>query len=360
MRGQVDPQSHLFSYFSPEERVPATHPLRSIKAYTELALQQIQPLLDGIYSQIGRPSIPPERLLKAQLLIALYSVRSDRLFCETLDYNILFRWFLDMSLEEPAFDHSTFSKNRERLAHEQVALRFFDAVVREARRLDLLSDEHFSVDGSLIEAWASLKSFRPKDGGGSPPDAGGDRDFKGERRRNDTHASTTDPEAKLLRKGPGKEAKLSFTGHALMDDRHGLVSDVCVTPSVGVTESEAALALLDRQRRKRLRPKSVGGDKGYHTSRFVDALLAKCIAPHVAINAAHYTTGPDRSTLDTPGYRASQIVRKRIEQFFGWGKSVGGLRKTRLHGVARNAQLMWLTAAAYNLLRISRLCTTTQ
>ena len=353
MRGQVDPQSHLFSYFSPEERVPATHPLRSIKAYTELALQQIQPLLDGIYSQIGRPSIPPERLLKAQLLIALYLVRSDRLFCETLDYNILFRWFLDMSLEEPAFDHSTFSKNRERLAHEQVALRFFDAVVREARRLDLLSDEHFSVDGSLIEAWASLKSFRPKDGGGSPPDAAGDRDFKGERRRNGTHASTTDP-----------EAKLSFTGHALMDNRHGLVTDVSLTASVGVTEPEAALALLARQRRKHLRPKSVGADKGYHTQQFVTGLrethIAPHIAPHVACVSNRTTRGLDGRTLNAPAYRASQIVRKRIEQFFGWGKSVGGLRKTRLHSVERNAQLMWLTAAAYNLLRISRLSPTTQ
>jgi len=360
MRGQVDPQSHLFSYFSPEERVPAKHPLRSIKAYTELALKEIRPLLDGIYSQIGRPSIPPERLLKAQLLIALYSVRSDRLFCETLDYNILFRWFLDMSLEEPAFDHSTFSKNRARLAHEQVALKFFDAVVREARRLDLLSDEHFSVDGTLIEAWASLKSFRPKDGGGSPPDAGGDRDFKGERRCNDTHASTTDPEAKLSRKGPGKEAKLSFTGHALMDNRHGLVTDVSLTASVGVTEPEAALALLARQRRKHLRPKSVGADKGYHTQHFVTGLQEKHIAPHVACMSNRTTRGLDRRTLSSHAYRASQIVRKRIEQFFGWGKTVGGLRKTRLHGVERNAQLMWLTGAAYNLLRISRLSPTTQ
>jgi transposase len=245
MRGHVDPQSHMFSYFSPEERVPATHPLRSIKAYMDAALKQIRPVLDGIYSDIGRPSIPPERLLKAQLLIALYSVRSDRLFCETLDYNILFRWFLDMGLEEASFDPSTFSKNRERLAKEEVALKFFDAVVREARALQLLSDEHFSVDGTLIEAWASMKSFRPKDGGGSGPDAGGDRNFKGERRRNDTHASTTDPQAKLLRKALGKEAKLCFAGHALMDNRHGLISDVCLTASVGVTES-AAIRVITR------------------------------------------------------------------------------------------------------------------
>ncbi len=316
-------------------------------------------MLDGIYSQIGRPSIPPERLLKAQLLIALYSVRSGRLFCETLDYNILFRWFLDMRLDEPSFDPSTFSKNRERLAGEEVALKFFDAVVREARALELLSDEHFSVDGTLIEAWASMKSFRPKDGGGSGPDAGGDRNFKGERRRNDTHASTTDPEAKLLRKALGKEAKLCFAGHALMDNRHGLISDVALTPSVGVTESQAALALISRQRRKRLRHKSINGDKGYHNSQFVDGLLAQRIAPHVAINAAHFGTGPDRRTLESAPYRASRIVRKRIEQFFGWGKTVGGLRKTRLRGVRRNQQLMCLTGMAYNLVRISRMCPTT-
>ncbi len=274
------------------------------------------------------------------------------LLCETLDYNFLFRWVLDMGPEEPSFDASTFSKNRERLANEDVALKFFDAVVREARALELLSDEHFSVDGTLIEAWASMKSFRPKD-------AGGDRDFKGERRRNDTHASTTDPEAKLLRKALGKEAKSCFAGHALMDNRHGLISDVCVTPSVGVTESEAALALVNRQRRKRLRPKSVGADKGYHTSRFVNGLLAQRIAPHVALNAAHYGTEPGPSIVDSSGYRASQIVRKRIDQFFGWGKTVGGLRKTRLRGVKRNAQLLRLTSIAYNLVRISRMCPAT-
>lgn len=354
MRGHVDPQSRMFSYFSPEERVPAEHPLRSIKAYTESALKQIRPLLDGLYSEIGRPSIPPERLLKAQLLIALYSVRSDRLFCEMLDYNILFRWFLDMNLQEASFDASTFSKNRERLASEEIALKFFDAVVREARRLDLLCDEHFSVDGTLIEAWASMKSYQRKDGGGSGPDAGGDRDYKGERRSNDTHASTTDPESKLLRKGLGKEAKLCFAGHALMDNRHGLMTDVVLTPAVGVTEPEAALAMLSRQRRKHLRPKSVGADKGYHTHRFVTALIEQRTAAHVACNAAH-TVGLGRGVLESRAYRASQIVRKRIEQFFGWGKTVGGLRKTRLKGVRRNMQLLYLTGAAYNLLRISRL-----
>ncbi len=357
MRGHVDPQSHMFSYFSPEERVPAQHPLRSIKRYADTALKAIRPTLDGMYSTIGRPSIPPERLLKAQLLIALYSVRSDRLFCETLNYNILFRWFLDMDLE-PAFDASTFSKNRERLAREQVALKFFDAVVREARRLELLSDEHFSVDGTLIEAWASMKSFRPKDGGGSGPDAGGDRDFKGERRRNETHASTTDPEAKLLRKAPGKEAKLCFAGHGLMDNRHGLMTDVALTASVGVTEPQAALAMIARQRRKRLRPKSVGGDKGYHTQQFVTELRAQDTAAHVAFMETR-NVGLGEGVLESAAYRASQIVRKRIEQFWGWGKSVGGLRKTRLRGVRRNQQLLAINGAAYNLLRISRLCPST-
>ena len=356
MRGHVDPQGHLYSYFSPEERVPAKHPLRSIKTYTDAALKQIRPLLDSLYSATGRPSIPPERLLKAQLLIALYSVRSDRLFCETLDYNILFRWFLDMSLDEASFDASTFSKNRQRLAKEDVALKFFDAVVREARRLELLSDEHFSVDGTLIEAWASMKSYQRKDGGGSGPDGGGDRDFKGERRSDDTHASTTDPEAKLLRKSAGKEAKLCFAGHALMDNRHGLITDVAVTAAVGVTEPEAALSMLGRQRAKRLRPKSIGADKGYHTRRFVEALREKSMAAHVALNASHPTTGLGQGVLGSRAYRASQIVRKRIEQFWGWGKTVGGLRKTRFRGVERTAQLARVNAAAYNLVRISRLC----
>ena len=321
MRGHVSPQSHLFSYFSPEERVAATHPLRSIKAYTDAALAQIRPLLDGLSSETGRPSIPPERLLKAQLLIALYSVRSDRLFCETLDYNILFRWFLDMGLEEASFDASTFSKNRGRLAQDDVALKFFDAVECEARGLDLLSDEH----------------------------------FRGEERRNDSHASSTDPEAKLLRKGPGKEAKLCFAGHALMDNRHGLITDVSVTLSVGVTEPQAALALLARQRRKHLQPVSIGADKGYHRQQFVSALKAKHIRPHIACIEGCRTAGLDQRTLGSPAYRASQIVRKRIEQFFGWGKTTGGLRKTRLHGVERNAQLLWLIGSAYNLLRMSRM-----
>ena len=359
MRGHIDPQGHLYSYFSPEERVPLNHPLRTIKAHADAALKQIRFVFDSLYSESGRPSIPPERLLKAQLLIALYSVRSDRLFCETLDYNILFRWFLDMNLDEASFDASTFSKNRERLAKEDVALKFFDAIVREARRLKLLSDEHFSVDGTLIEAWASAKSYQLKDGGGSGPDAGGDRNYRDEKRSNETHASTTDPEAMQRRKGVGKEAKLCFAGHALMDNRHGLITDVSVTPSVGVTEPEAALALVERQRRKRLRPASVGGDKGYYTQKFVKALVANRIAPHIARDDNRPIVGSYVGRINARAYRASQIVRKQIEQFWGWGKTVGGLRKTRFRGVKRTAQLAHLNAAAYNLVRISRLCPTT-
>ena len=356
MRGHIDPQGHLFSYLSPDKRVPADHPLRTIKSFADEALKVLASTFNAMYSEIGRPSIPPERLLKANLLIALYSVRSDRLFCEMLDYNILFRWFLDMSLDEASFDASTFSKNRERLVRHEVALKFFDAVVWEARHRNLLSDEHFSVDGTLIEAWASLKSFQKKDGSGPGPDDDGDVDFKGEKRSNATHESTTDPESKLLRKGPGKEAKLCFAGHALMDNRHGLVTDLTVTPSVGVTEPEAALDLIDRQRENFVPVASVGGDKGYHTREFVKALRARGIQPHVARKEGHRTAGLDNRTARTAGYQMSQRVRKRIEQVFGWGKTVGGIRKSRMKGVARTRLWVLLSGAAYNLVRMSRLC----
>jgi len=356
MRGHLDPQGHLFSYLSPDKRVPADHPLRTIKSFADEALKALANTFNSMYSEIGRPSIPPERLLKANLLIALYSVRSDRLFCEMLDYNILFRWFLDMSLDEASFDASTFSKNRERLVRHEVALKFFDAVVWEARHRNLLSDEHFSVDGTLIEAWASLKSFQKKDGSGNGPDDDGDIDFKGEKRSNATHESTTDPESKLLRKGRGKEAKLCFAGHALMDNRHGLVTDLTVTPSVGVTEPEAALGLIDRQRENWVPVASVGGDKGYHTREFVKALRARKIKPHLARKEGHRTAGLDGRTARTAGYQMSQRIRKRIEQVFGWGKTVGGMRKSRMKGIARTRLWVLLSGAAYNLVRLSRLC----
>src|SRR5579864_3662475 len=261
MRGEVDPQATLFSYFSPESRVPAEHPLRAIKADAEAVLKEISVQLDTVYSGTGRPSIPPERLLKGQLLIALYSVRSDRQFCQMLDYNILFRWFLDMSLEDPGLDQSNFTRLRERLVNEDLAQRFFDAIVKIARAEGLLSSEHLTVDGTLIEAWAGQKSFKPKDGPPPPPDGRGGVNFRGRPRTNDTHVSSSDPEAKCARKGAGKEAKLSFGGHALMENRNGLCVDIRVSSALE-TESAAAAELLKRQGRKRLKPTSLGADKG--------------------------------------------------------------------------------------------------
>jgi transposase len=354
MRGHVEAQASMFSYFSPESRVPSEHPLRSIKAYVDELLRGLSRQFAQMYAKGGRPSIPPERLLKATLLMALYSVRSERLFCEALDYNILFRWFLDMNLEEASLDQSNFSRLRTRLVEHDVARRFFDAVVKRAQQDKLLSDEHFTVDGTLIEAWASLKSFRRKDGGDNDPGADGMVDFKGEKRTNATHESTSDPDAKLMRKGLGKEAKLSYAEHVLMENRHGLCVDVIIT-AASAKETDAACAMLQRQRRKGLRPATVGGDKGYHEQGFIAWLRHRRIIPHVALNAARPTKGVDRRTTRHESYQISQRKRKLVEQIFGWKKTVGGLRKTRVRGMAKNQCQAYLTAAAYNLLRMSRL-----
>jgi transposase len=356
MRGQLDPQASMFSYFSPETRVPAAHPLRSIKGYADTALKLLSRDFDELYASTGRPSIPPERLLKASLLIALYSVRSDRLFCEMLDYNMLFRWFLDMNLEERGLDQSNFSRLRERLVESKVAVRFFDAVVGEARKLNLLSDEHFTVDGTLLEAWASTaKSLRRKDG---PPAAGPDDqgmvNLRGERRSNATHTSATDPDAKLMRKGKGKESKLSYGGHALMENRHGLCVDLKVTSALA-TETEAAKALLERQRRKRVQPSTLGADKGYHSKDFVAHLRRRRIAPHIATIDGRKTPGLDRRTTRHAGYAVSQRKRKRVEEIFGWMKAYGGLRRTLMRGLGRVQLHAYLVAAASNLLRLARL-----
>jgi len=357
MRGQLDPQASMFSYFSPEARVPAPHPLRSIKGYADTVLQSLTHDFDELYASTGRPSIAPERLLKASLLIALYSVRSDRLFCEMLDYNILFRWFLDMNLEERGLDQSNFSRLRERLVDTELACRFFDAVVNEARKLQLLSDEHFTVDGTLIEAWASTtKSMRRKDG---PPDAGGPDDqgmvhIRGERRSNATHTSATDPDAKLMRKSKGKESKLSFGGHALMENRHGLCVDLKVTSALD-PETEAAKAMLDRQRRKRVRPSTLGADKGYHSKDFVAHLRRRKIAPHIAMIDGRKTPGLDQRTTRHASYTISQRKRKRVEEIFGWMKAYGGLRRTLVRGLPRVQLHAYLVGAAYNLLRLARL-----
>jgi transposase len=354
MRGRVDPQGHMFSYFSPESRVPADHPLRSIKAHTDRVLKELSGELEALYASAGRPSIPPEQLLKGQLLMALYSVRSDRQFCQMLDYNILFRWFLDMSLDDIGLDQSNFSRLRERLVKEDLAQRFFDAIVKVAREEDLLSSEHLTVDGTLIEAWAGAKSYKPKDGPPPPSDGRGGVDFRGTPRTNDTHASTTDPEAKSARRGKGKEAKLCFGGHALMENRNGLCVDIRVSSALE-TETAAAVALVKRQLHKRLKPSSLGADKGYHSTAFVNFLRHKAIRPHIAQIDGRSTAGLDVRTTRHASYWVSQKKRKRVEEIFGWMKAYGGLRRTRFRGLARVQLHAYLVGAAYNLLRLSRL-----
>jgi len=356
MRGEVDPQSSMFHYFSVESRIPADHPLRRVKKLAESALSAISAELDGLYARTGRPSIPPERLLKAQLLIAFYSVRSDRLFCEQLDYNLLFRWFLDLDLESGGLDQSNFSRLRERLVETDIARRFFDEVVRLARKDKLLSSDHFTVDGTLIDAWASFKSFKRKDDDEPPKpgDGTGMVDFKGEKRSNATHQSTTDPEAKLMRKGNGQPAKLSYGGHALMENRSGLCVDMLITDAT-LAEHQAARQLLTRARRRKIHPKTLGADKGYHVKDFVQHLREHKIKPHIARIDGRKTPGLDGRTSCTEGYKVSQRKRKRVEEIFGWLKTVGGMRKTRFIGEARTQIAAYLSAAAYNLLRIAKL-----
>ncbi|MGH7908988.1 MAG: IS5 family transposase [Thermodesulfobacteriota bacterium] len=360
MRGHVDPQSGLFSYFSVEERIAADHPLRAVKAQADAVLVSMGPAFERMYADCGRPSIAPERLLKATLLIALYSVRSDRLFCEMLDYNLLFRWFLDLGLEERSFDHSSFSKNRSRLIEHEIAKGFFAGAVARARAQNLLSDEHFTVDGTLIEAWASLKSLKRKDG--TPPRAGGDGtgmvDFRGERRTNATHESSTDPEAKLMRRGNGQPAKLSFGAQGVMENRHGLLIDLAITDAT-LAEPKAAGPMLDRRRRARGGMTTLGADKGYHTKQFVARLRKKHIVPHIARIEGRSTPGLDSRTSRHEGYRISQRKRKRIEEIFGWMKTVGGFRKSRFVGIAKTQLAAYMVGAAYNLLRMAKLAPST-
>jgi transposase len=360
MRGHVDPQGGLFSYFSVEERIPADHPLRRIKAQADAVLASMNAAFDAMYASEGRPSIAPERLLKASLLIALYSVRSERLFCEMLDYNILFRWFLDMNLEERSFDHSTFSINRSRLIEHDIAKEFFVGVIEQARSQRLLSDEHFTVDGTLIESWASFKSLKRKDG--TPPRSGGDGtgmvNFRGEKRSNATHESSTDPDAKLMRKGNGQPAKLCFGAHALMENRNGLLIDVAITDAT-LAEPKAAALLVDRRRQARRNLNTLGADKGYHTKQFVALLRGRNIAPHIARIEHRITPGLDARTTRHDGYAVSQRKRKRIEEIFGWMKTVGGFRKTRYIGQAKTQLAAYMVGAAYNLLRMARLQTAT-
>jgi transposase len=351
MRGKEKKQATMFSTVSPEQRVPKDHPLRSIRTVADSALKSLSPTFREMYSTTGRPSVPPERLLKSLVLIALYSVRSERQFCEQLDYNLLFRWFLDMDIEEPSFDPTTFGKNRERMMRHEVAAKFFDAVVSHARAEGLMSSEHFSVDGTLIEAWASMKSFRRKDDDDS--DNNGWADFKGEKRSNDTHESKTDPESKLFRKGMGQEAKLCFMGHALMENRHALLVGFQTSVASGTAERETALQLLDEQLEGERRI-TLGADRGFDSRNFVQALRDRNVVPHVA-QSEHRTPATDARTTRHTGYAISIGARRQIEKVFGWMKAVGGLRRTRLRGVVPTDFLAKLAGAAYNLLRIANL-----
>jgi len=358
MRGEERRQRSMLLVVNLEERIPKQHPLTRIKQMAELALRQMSPMFDELYSVLGRPSLPPERLLKASLLMALYTIRSERMFCEQLDYNLLFRWFLNMELDEPSFDHSSFTTNRNRLLKHEVAGEFFRQIVAQAQALRLLSNEHFTVDGTLIEAWASLKSFKRKgqNWGGRPDDPGNPTvNFHGEHRANATHQSTTDPEALLARKGKGKEAKLCYSANALVENRNSLLIDFQVEPADGLAERRAAVAMAD-ERLAGSRRITLGGDKGYDTRDFVASCRALNITPHVAQNDAR----PGGSALDArttrqPGYAVSQWIRKRIEEAFGWMKTVGGLRKTRYRGRERVQMHAYLVGAAYNLIRIARL-----
>ncbi len=361
MRGTFDSQLMMIAYVDLEKRVPIDHPLRKIKVMADQELQGLSPIFNQMYSHTGRPSIPPERMLKSLLLIALFSVRSERQFCEQLDYNLLYRWFLDMELGDPSFDPTVFTKNRERLLNHEVGRRFFDAIVRRARQADLMSDDHFTVDGSLIEAWASLKSFRPKGEKGSDRPTDGDPgnpsvDFHGEKRTNETHRSTTDAESRLMRKGKGKEAKLTYGAHALMENRNGFLVDLEVTKATGTAEVEAAEAMLKRQARKGIRPRTLGGDKGYDQKGFVTLLRSRKITPHVAANRERRGgSAIDGRTSRHAGYSVSQRIRKRVEEIFGWMKAIGGFRKTRYKGVRRTHLAAWFVGSAYNLLRMARL-----
>ena len=356
MRGSLDPQLAMLTTLQPGDLIPADHPIRRIRKVVDAVLAELDGEFDAMYASVGRPSIAPERLLKATLLIALYSVRSDRLFCEMLDYHMLFRWFLDMGLEERSFDHSTFSKNRSRLIEHEIAKGFFAGVIAQAKAKGLLSDEHFTVDGTLIESWASFKSFKRKDG--QPPKSGGDGtgmvDFRGEKRSNATHESSTDPQAKLMRKGNGQPAKLSFGAHALMENRSGLLVDIAITDAT-LPEPKAAAPMLDRRRLAREGMKTLGADKGYYHKGFVALLRRRGICPHLARIEGRAAPGLDGRTSRHESYAISQRKRKRIEEIFGWMKTVGGLRKSRFVGIAKTQLAAYLVGAAYNLLRMARL-----
>ncbi|MGO9894399.1 MAG: IS5 family transposase [Bryobacteraceae bacterium] len=356
MRGPDTQQSSMFSYLSPEERVPAKHPLRPIRLMVDDALQALSPVFSRLYSVYGRPSIPPEKLLRALLLQVLYTVRSERMLMEQLEYNLLFRWFVGLNMDEAVWVPTVFTKNRDRLLEGDVAEKFFQLVLTEARGAGLLSDEHFSVDGTLIEAWASQKSFQRKDQQAPPPDDPGNPtvNFHGEKRSNDTHESTTDPDARLARKSGGHEARLAYCGNVMIENRNGLVVDTELLQCNGTAERDAAMLMAERvDGMERI---TLAADKGYDTNDFVSEMRGMNVTPHVSQN----TKRPGGSAIDGrttrhEGYQVSQRKRKRIEEVFGWTKTVGTLRKTRHRGLETVRWVFTFTAAAYNLVRMRNL-----
>jgi transposase len=356
MRGDDVQQGGMFSYVSLEARVPDMHPLRGIKQLLDEALAAMSRDFDRVYAAEGRPSIPPERLVRASTLQILYSIRSERLLCEQLDYNLLFRWFVGLSIDEPIWDHSTFTKNRDRLIEAKVARKLLRRIVRKARAAQLLSNEHFSVDGTLIKSWAAVKSMRRRDGKDEPPGPGRNPtvNWHGEKRTNETHAAPKDPEAKLFRKSKGQAAKLNYMGHVLMEHRHGLIVDVEVTQANGTAEREAALEMLDRLPPRKRR--TAAADKAYDTKQFVEDCRERGVTPHVAMNtSATRDSAIDARTSRHACYLVSQRLRKRIEECFGWCKDGRPLRKMKVYGQRKVEFITTLTVGIYTLLRVTKL-----
>jgi transposase len=365
MRGISQPQPDFLTVVHLNALVPADHPMRAIKRRVDAVLQKLSPLFDDLYAGEGRPSIPPEQLLKARILTALYSVRSERLFCEQLSYNLLWLWFLDREFSEGSFDHSIFAQNYERVLSADVAKLFFAEIYDLSRQEGWTSDEHFTADGTLIESWASLKSFTRKEGGDEKKiqaakhdDHGNPTvDFRGEKRCNDTHQSTTDAQSVLYRKAKGKEAKLYFGGHALMENRNGLCADFTIHNPIAQGEPVVALQQMDEhvQLHQGTNPKTVGADKGYHQKAFVAGCRERAVSPHVACKDGMHVQGLDKRTTGRSGCQTSLRIRKRVEEIFGWMKTVGGLRRTRYRGIERTQAWKYFVAGTYNLLRMARL-----
>lgn len=355
MRGLDEQTGSLFSFVDLEERVPAKHPLRKIRQIVNDALATLDGEFSRLYASEGRPSIAPEKLLRASLVQAFYSIRSERQLMEQLDYNLLFRWFVGLGVDDPAWVPTVFTKNRDRLLDADVAAKFMAAVLAHREVKPLLSNDHFSVDGTLVEAWASLKSFRAKDGSDEPPSPGrnGERDFHGEKRANDTHESTTDPDAKLYRKSSNTAAKLCFIGHALAENRHGLIVQADATTASSRAEREAAIAMIERHSPGSERRLTVAADKGYDTKGFVAECRRMCVTPHVAAKVRH--SAIDGRTTRHASYAVSQRKRKLIEEAFGWAKTVAGLAKVKVRGLDRVRHQFTFAMAAYNLIRMPKL-----